>query len=225
MTFASGATVRDGSAVQPARLWTRVNRDEPDSREVMGFVRWENGVPAVKVAVFMQNRYNFRKYVRRVETDEHGYFRFSNVPGDEPYFMFSIPPGEGDIMRSMEYFGVGALQREVWHALELHPHRVTGSLADAIKSTRRNGEGTTPDQSVPAGITDSAFQLIRLEGKTESVIWTFRAEPSGEFSVANVPHGRFCVQVSHNNGGTVIRSLPFDVGDGQSETTVRWPSP
>ncbi len=198
-------------------MWAKVDLDEPDSREVMGFVGWESGLPAAKAAVFMQNRFNFRKFVRRVETDEHGYFRFSNVPGDEPYFIFAVPPGDGNSMRSFEYFGVGSLQREVWRALELHPHRVTGDL-DELARIREGEASSEPSKN-------TLLQLVRIEGKAESIVWSYRAEPSGKFTVANVPHGRFHVQFSQKEGGTVIRSLPFEVGDGQSETTVKWSSP
>jgi hypothetical protein len=217
VTFASGASVRDGSLAEPARLWTKVDLDEPDSREVMGFVSWESGVPSAKAAVFMQNTYNFRKFVRRVETNEQGYFRFSDVPGDEPYFIFAVPPGDGNAVRSFEYFGVGSLQREVWRALELHPHRLTGDLDGLARS--REGEAL----SEPGG--NALLQLVRIEGKAEQILWSFRAEPSGKFTVANVPHGRYCVQFSQEKGGTDIRSLTFEVGDGQSETYVQWSSP
>jgi hypothetical protein len=85
-------------------------------------------------------------------------------------------------------------------------------------SRDRGSPSHDPDASAP-------LQLVRIEGKTERILWTFRAEPSGKFIVANVPHGRYCVQLSHKDGGTVIQSLPFDVGDGRTETVVRWPSP
>jgi len=254
VTFASGATVRDGSTAEPARLWAKVDLDEPDSREVMGFVRWESGVPAAKAAVFMQNSYNFRKFVRRVESDEHGYFRFPDVPGGEPYFVFALPPGENNAMRRFAYFRVGTGQREVWQALQLHPHRVTGDMTDAASATpvRRGFPGARTVAAVtvasvrrgsldPAGTADrrppaqastaglvmleSPLQLVRIEGKAERVVWTFRAEPSGKFLVANVPHGRYCVQVLGTEGGKAVRCLPFDVGDGGIETTVRWSSP
>ncbi len=94
VTFASGITVRPGfRSARDVRLWSNVDLDEPDSRQVMGFVKWESGLPVERAVVFMQNTYNFRKYVRRVETDEHGYFRFLDVPGNEPYFVFTVPPG------------------------------------------------------------------------------------------------------------------------------------
>jgi hypothetical protein len=165
----------------------------------------------------MQNTYNFRKFVRRVETDEHGYFRFNNVPGDEPYFIFAVPPGDGKAVRNFEYFGVGLLQREVWRALELHPHRVVGDLNEAVRI--REGEGP----SEPG--RNALLQLVRMEGKADQIVWSFSSEPSGKFTVANVPHGRYRIQFSEKEGGTDIRSLPLEVGDGQSETTVRWSSP
>jgi hypothetical protein len=217
VTFASGASVRDATTTEPARLWAKVELDEPDSREVMGFVSWESGVPAANATVFMQNTYNFRKFMRRVETDEHGYFRFNDVPGDEPYLIFAVPPGDGNAVRGFEYFAVGFLQREVWRALELHPHRLTGDL-DGLARSREGEALSEPGEN-------ALLQLVRIEGKAEQILWSFRAEPSGKFTVANVPHGRYCVRFSQEEGGTDIRSLTFEVGDGQSETYVRWSSP
>ncbi len=233
VTFASGVTVRDGLTAEPARLWAKVDLDEPDSREVMGFVRWESGRPVEKAAVFMQNTYNFRKFVRRVETDIYGYFRFSDVPGDEPYFAFALPPGESNAMRIFEYFGVVPPKREVWKALTLHPHRVVGDLAGApwtdsgqISSvpTGRAREATAPKLASSPIISASNLLLVRIEGKAERVVWTFRAEPSGKFLVANVPHGRYCVQVLRGDAGKTARSLWFDVGDSRIETAVQWSS-
>jgi hypothetical protein len=111
----------------------------------------------------------------------------------------------------------------LWRALELHPHRVTGDLPGAATLTLRPGVRTAPDQSSSSDSADPALQLVRLVDKTERVLSTFRAETSGKFVVSNVPHGRYRVQVSQQDGGAVIRSLPFDVGDGRSETVVRWP--
>ena len=66
VTFASGAYVGPAhGSIEPTRPWAKCDLEEPDSREVMGFVRWESGAPAAKAVVFMQNTYNFRKYVRR----------------------------------------------------------------------------------------------------------------------------------------------------------------
>lgn len=102
VTFAAGVAVRPDRTAGPdehVRLWSKVDLDEPDSRQVLGFVKWESGLPVARAAVFMQCSYNFRKYVRRVETDEQGFFRFFDVPGNEPYFVFALPPGDGSAMR------------------------------------------------------------------------------------------------------------------------------
>jgi hypothetical protein len=203
VTFASGASVRDCLTTVPARLWARVDLDEPDSREVMGFVRWEGGAPAEKSVVFMQNTNNFRKFVRRVEADEQGFFRFSEVPGDEPYFIFALPPGDDHAVRSLEYFDIASPQREVWRMLTLHPHRVTGNLPDDVS-------------------TKTVLQFVVIDRDGERVLRSFRASEDGRFTVANVPHGRYRVQVAPGEGGKIARSLPFGVGDGQSETTIRW---
>ena len=206
VTFAAGASVRDGSTMAPARLWAKVDLDEPDSREVMGFVRWESGIPAEKAVVFMQNSYSFRKFLRRAETDEQGFFRFSDVPGDEPYFIFALPPGDDDAMRAPEYFGVAAPQREVWRTLTLHPHSVTGSAP-------ANSSGKAP------------LRLVLIGRDGERPVWSFKAAEGGRFAVANVPHGRYRIHVDSGEGGVLARSLPFDVGDKPSQTAVRWSLP
>ena len=234
VTFATGVSVRSDRTAGPdehVRLWSKVDLDEPDSRQVLGFVKWESELPVVKAAVFMQCSYNFRKYVRRVETDEQGFFRFVDVPGNEPYFVFALPPDDTNAMRSSEYFGVGFLQREVWRELTLHPHRVTGTvppfpLAGAgTMPIRRATEGLRNEHTGSAGSGGLTLQLVRVEGQSEPIMWTFRAEPSGRLTVSNVPHGRYRVQVMQGDGKPAVRSLPFDVGDGRSETTVEWSSP
>jgi len=204
VTFASGAYAGpERETSEATRLWAKLDLAEPDSREVMGFVRWESGVPAEKAVVFMQNTYNFRKFVRRVETDAHGYFRFSNVPGNEPYFVFALPPGQTSPLRNFDNFAVAAIQREVWRDQVVHPHRVTGSLP----------EGMSPE---------SLLQLVRMDSKRDVIVWSFRADPSGRFTVENVPHGHYRVHVV---SGKTIRSSPLDVVDGRSEVGVRWTQP
>lgn len=108
-------------------------------------------------------------------------------------------------------------------------------MTGTARQLRFAGASSTPTQRANGGLlvertgsTDGGgltLQLVRVEGKAEPVVWTFRAEPSGRFTVSNVPHGRYSVQVMHGDGKPVVRSLPFDVGDGRSETTVEWSSP
>ena len=96
VTFASGTSIGpSAAAAQASRLWAKVDLDEPNSREVVGFVHWESGLPAEKAPVIMQNSQSFRKFVKRVESDEHGFYRFTDVPGGEPYFVFALPPEHG----------------------------------------------------------------------------------------------------------------------------------
>ena len=88
------------SGEQAVYLGTKLELDEPDSRQVMGFVRWESGMPVRKAEVYMQHAGNFRRFLRRVETDESGFFHFAGMPGGEPYFVFALPPGERTHLRN-----------------------------------------------------------------------------------------------------------------------------
>ena len=97
------------------------------------------------------------------------------------------------------------VQREVWHDLALHPHRVTGSLV-----------GSDPT---------STLQIVCVDAKEERVLSSFQADASGQFAVANVPHGRYRVQQSSQGTSETTRSLPVEVVEGVEEFVVRWPAP
>ncbi len=204
VTFASGTSIRPVATAAPStRRWAKVDLDEPNSREVVGFERWESGLLAAKAPVVMQNSQSFRKFVKRVEADEHGFYHFVDVPGDEPYFVFAQPPGEETAMRNFDYFAIASSQREVWRDQTLHPHRVTGNLIRASAGSR--------------------LQLVRIGAKAEQVLWTFDAEPSGQFAIANVPHGRYRVRILSQDQGKTTPTLPFEVVEGKEEGVVHWP--
>jgi hypothetical protein len=208
VTFSSGALVGPSqTSVEATQLWTKLDLDETDSREIMGFVRWESGAPVEKASVFMQNTYDFRKYVRRVETDHQGFFRFAGAPGNEPYFVFAVPPGQPAAMRNMDYFGITAFQRELWRDQVVHPHRIIGSVGDGVPLA-------------------SLIQLVKLDLSGDAIIWSFRADSSGRFTVENLPHGHYRLEISSDlRGGKRAHSRPFDVVDGQAEVAVKWPEP
>ena len=69
-----------------------------------------------------------------------------------------------------------------------------------------------------------ALQLVRVDAKPEAVLWSFRADSSGQFAIENVPHGRYRVRVIQGNGVASHRSLAFEIGDGRNGITVEWPS-
>ncbi len=203
-TFDRGVSVAAGATAKLSEgIWTKPDFAETDSREIMGFVRWEGGLPAAKAVVFVQHRGNFRLYLRRVEADENGFFRVADVPGDEAYFAFAVPPGEEMAARQFTYFKVLSTQREVWCDLTLHGHRVVGQFA-----------GIGP--GVP-------LQLVRTNSGGDRNILEFQADATGRFSIANVPHGRYRVQSTSGEGVAAIRSLPLEVVEGRPEENVRWP--
>jgi hypothetical protein len=208
VTFASGAHVGMGQRpVRHARLSTRLEPGESESREVAGCVRWEGGIPAPKAEVYLQHAGDFRRYLQRSETDDGGFFRFGGVPGGEPYFVFALPPGERAAVRRFDFFSVPSYTREFWHDLVLSPHRLKGQL--------------------PGRQTDSGLQLLGIDpGGGKRFLWSFAASENGRFSLANVPHGRYCLQVSppRGSGAAALQSAQFEVSEGESEVMVKWPS-
>ena len=203
-TFSRGVYVAAGT---PAKLsngsWTKPDIDGADTREIMGFVRWEGGMPAAKAQVFVQHSGDFRLYLKRVEADENGYFRVPEVPVDQPYFAFAVPAGEKASVREFVYFDVPSSRREVWRDLTLNGHRVIGQIA-----------GINPE--IP-------LQLVRTNQGIDRLSLEFSADALGRFSIANVPHGRYSVQSKPGEGFAKLRSLPFEVVEGRLEVTVRWP--
>lgn len=203
LSFARGLYVAAGSetTLAPA-FWTKIDLDEPESREVSGFVRWENGAPAVKAEVFVQNAGDFRRYLRRVETDEGGFFRAGGLLGGETYFVFALPPGDATAMRRFAYFSVFPSQREISRDATLHPHRIAGDLG-----------GLDPG---------AAARIVAIEPKAERVLWTTRPDAAGRFVVANIPHGRYRVDAVSSDQKILARSEVLEIGDGRSEAGVRW---
>ena len=203
-TFARGIHIRPGSTAKLSEgPWTKPEIDEPDAREIMGTVRWESGAPVARAVVFVQHAGNFRLFLRRIESDENGFFRVGGVPGDALYFAFAIPSGDDEAMREFGYFSIGTLKREAWRDLTVHPHRVVGQL-----------------NNITAEIP---LQLIEQAPTGDRVVWSFRTDPSGRFTIANVPHGRYCVQTSAGEGVGFARSLTLEIGDGRPDENVRWP--
>lgn len=206
VSFARGCYVGPGQSAKLAnRNWTKLDLDEPDAREIMGVVRWESGLPVAKAVVFVQHTNNFRRFLRRVETDESGFYSIPGVPGDEPYFIFALPPNEDNAIKNFRYFDVISAQREVWHDLILHPHRVKGKLALS-----------NPKPSI---------ELVRIGPDIERKVWTFQADWSGDLGISNIPHGRYRVQTIPRGGEPSYRSAPFDITDGQAEILLNWPEP
>ena len=183
-------------------LWDKLELEEPDAREIMGSVRWEDGSAVEKAVVIIQHTNNFRVFLRRVEADKNGFFRVQGVPGDEPYFAFAIPPSEATAVREFAYFWADANRRETWRDLTMHGHRIVGRLPD--------------DSPKPY------LQLFKISSKGDQLVTTFGADASGLFSIANVPHGRYRVQQMSGEGVAKARSLPIEIAEGRSEERVVW---
>ena len=144
----------------------------------------------------MQNSYNFRKFVRRVETDEHGYFRFSDVPGDEPYFVFALPPGEDNAMRNFEYFGVGAGQRELWRRWSCIRIRVVGTVdggvvfSPAARSTADDATGHGGREGAVHGEIEARSERRKAARFSSFASTVRRSESSGRSAPGRLADSR-----------------------------------
>ncbi len=207
VTFASGIFVRPRPERSTAetRLWSKMEIDEPESRQVMGFVRWENGEPAPKAVVVMQNSYNFRKYLRRVEADEYGFFRFGDVPGNEPYFVFALPPSDQSALKNFQYFAVVPEQRECWRDVTIYSHRIRCEL--------------------PPGRLKGLVELVRIDPAGEVIVLSAETYRSDRSVISNIPEGIYRVQLSstgERGERRSLRSMPLKITGGVSEASPRW---
>ncbi len=204
VSFARGAIVPASGVVDlGARPGSPIELDEPLSREVMGTVRWEDGRPADKAVVFLQDATNFRRFLKREVTNRNGYFRIPDVPAAR-YVAFALPPDDKRAMKSFVYPRVDAMPRETWLDLSLSPHRVIGRL--------------------PAAGSSRLVQLARVdpEGR-ERVVWSLTPADDGQFEITNVPHGQYVVRRARDGSAPGSASLPFVV-EGDRTVTVRWPN-
>ena len=203
LTFARGLYVAPGteSSLAPG-IGTKLDLDEPDSREVSGFVRWENGAPAVKAEVYVQNAGDFRRYLHGLETDENGFDRGGGVPADETSFLFTMPPGDTTAIRQFAYSTAPGALREITRDATLHPHRIAGALGDLDPET--------------------TLRLSAIDATGERIVRSTRADASGRFLVTNVAHGRYRVDAVGADQKVVARSEILEIGDGRLEAGVEW---
>jgi hypothetical protein len=114
-----------------------------------------------------------------------------------------VPPGEEMAARQLIYFQAPSSQKEVWQDLTLNGHRVVGQF--------------------PGNVSEVPLQLVRSDPGRDEIIFSFRTDARGSFSIANVPHGHYCVQSTSRGGTASIRSLPIEVVEGRIEENTRWP--
>ncbi len=202
-TFSRGVSVK---ANGQTRLATTVNDwvdyENPLSREVMGFVRWENGQPAGGATVVMQNLSNFRAYLQSATTDEHGYFRFARVPPHANYFLFAAPDKSGNAMKNFAYLSSHQVVRESWSELVVYPHEADGVLAKSSK--------------------DAYVRILHQNGKQELQIWSTLVGEKGAFRISNLPHGRYVALGRRTTNAEEVRSKPFDINDKHQHAHIQW---
>lgn len=202
VTFSRGTIVYPNVVSNVATgLGSMVDRELPNSREVMGFVRWDNGKPAQKALVYMQHSQNFRRFLRRVECDEYGYFIITDVPGEEPYFIFALPANDANAVKNFDGLPVASTHREVWHDLTLYAGRILGHVA-RCKSR-------------------CTLRIVSADSDDQRVGWTIETDDTGRFEISNVPRGRYLARRMESVTGRLQDSLPFVVGD-DPQVVIRW---
>lgn len=226
MSFARGLVASPSEVADlKSGLGDRIQLDEPRSREVMGFVRWENGSPAQNAEVFLQDAANFRRFLERVVTNENGFFSISNVPAAQ-YVSFALPPNDENSMKNFIYPYVKETPREVWLDFTLSPHRIVGQRPEVGSSKRLELLREDPEVQaclfwpVTSGMIPWAVP-ISLKGQ-ERVVWAVTPTEGGQFKISNVPHGRYKVRTASEGSAAAITSLPFVI-ERDLVTTVRWP--
>ncbi len=206
VSYARGLVVPpSGIADLDSRFDSRIEVDEPLSREVMGIVRWENGLPAEGAEVFLQDAANFRRFLQRAVADRSGYFRIPNVPGGARYVAFAMPPKVGHAIKHYVYLHIDQAQRETWLDFSLSPHHIVGQFA--------------------SGESKRQIQLIREDpGGQKRLVWSVASTKEGQFEFANVLHGRYVVHAVGEGSLGSRASVPFVV-EADEKVVVRWAEP
>ena len=183
---------------------SQIELTEKMSRELMGSVRWEDGRPAEKAEVFIQDGASFRRFLQRVVTDSNGFFRVPNVPGNATYLIFALPSAETEAMKRMSFVKFETNKREAWIDLQLSPHALIGRC-DEVRS----------------GVQLELAGIDEKQGQSQ-VLWKFSPDANGQFRVTNVPHGRYVVRTTNLTGERKMTSLPCQV-ETSIESIVNWP--
>ena len=129
---------------------------------------------------------------RRTNTVISGYA----VPGNEPYFVFAVPPGQKAAMRNMDYFGVAAFSAR-------YRRRPDSAPAPHHRNAQRG---------IPLA---ASLQLVRIDAKAEATVWTFRADSSGRFESKTCRTGDIACRSRRSTAGLPEFARVFEVGDGR----------
>lgn len=121
----------------------RIEASDPSSRIVHGVVHDDAGRPIAGAHVYCQDTRSWRYYMKRTETDEHGYYRFAEIQADAAYIVFAEIPNWRDGVR--QFLSVlPSAERERGVFLRLSAHEVV-CRAKPHASVRLERE-ESPDQ-------------------------------------------------------------------------------
>ncbi len=103
-----------------------IDLSDPTSRRVYGTVSNELGVPIENATVFMQDMYNFRRYIKSTASDMNGNFYFEKFESDRQYLLFAFRPNDQASLRNFTFHFVPSDSREFRVNLVIYDSKISG---------------------------------------------------------------------------------------------------
>jgi hypothetical protein len=186
-SHSKGVSVYPGESTEVLFNRLEVWSEDDEKGHILGYVDLPRSEVPKEYAVIIQDQLSFRKYLKRVELDEQGFFSFRDVPLDRHYFSF-CQKSDQEIKQNRKTNHFAFLNsKEMWIDMEFSNNQLdlTGQL--------RDGETVVGTHLSEEGATVEIFEQDSLEK---------------DFQITNLPVGK--ITLSLRSGDSDISQLELD---------------
>ena len=154
----------------------------------------------------MQDARDFRRFLRRVTTNEYGFYRFESVPGNTIYFIFATPDEAESPIRNFEYFKIEKDEREIIKNLEVFRSSIVTDMPESEYSE---------------------LQLRRLNNSSDKqgrIVWWQKTENLKTIEINNLPTADYVFHGVVNSGEPIPISEVFSTEREKMTKEIQWKS-